>query len=72
MFLEDLSLEHIAAQLGRTYDYKFEFADPSLKELRFTVDVDAPQDLQAVLDRISNTTEGLKFTVSGRVVRVSR
>jgi transmembrane sensor len=72
VFLEDLSLERIAAQLGRAYDYEFEFADPSLKELRFTVDLSAPENLQAVLDRISNTTEGLKFTVSGRIVRVSR
>lgn len=72
LYLEDLSLGRIAEQLSRSYDYEFEFADASLKELHFTVDMAAPDNLQAVLDHISSTTEGLKFSVSGRVVQVSR
>ncbi|MBO9631851.1 MAG: FecR domain-containing protein [Chitinophagaceae bacterium] len=72
LYLEDLSLGRIADQLSRSYDYEFEFTDASLKELHFTVDMAAPDNLQAVLDHISNTTEGLKFTVSGRVVQVSK
>lgn len=72
LYLEDQSLGNIAVMLSRSYDYEFEFEDSSLKDIRFTVDIAAPDNLQAVLDHISSTTEGLKFTVSGRVVRVSR
>lgn len=72
LYLEDLSLGLIASKLSRAYDYEFEFEDASLKELHFTVDMAAPDNLQAVLDHISSTTEGLKFTVSGRVVQVSK
>jgi ferric-dicitrate binding protein FerR (iron transport regulator) len=72
IYLEDLTLQQIAEQLSRSFDYDFEFADASLKELRFTVDMASADSLQAVLDHISSTTEGLKFSVSGRVVRISR
>lgn len=72
LYLEDQSLADIAVMLSRSYDYEFEFEDSSLKDIRFTVDIAAPDNLQAVLDHISSTTEGLRFTVSGRVVRVSR
>lgn len=72
LYLEDQSLGNIAVMLSRSYDYEFEFEDSLLKDIRFTVDIAAPDNLQAVLDHISSTTEGLKFTVSGRVVHVSR
>lgn len=72
LYLEDMSLSRITQQLGRSYDYEFEFADAGLKDIHFTVDMAVPDNLQAVLDHISSTTDGLRFTVSGRVVRVSR
>lgn len=72
LYLEDLRLLEITEQLGRDFDYEFEFADASLKELRFTVDMAAADNLQAVLDHISSTTEGLHFTVNGRLVRIAR
>lgn len=72
LYLEDLTLLQITEQLSRAFDYDFEFADAALKELRFTVDMASADNLQAVLDHISSTTAGLRFTVSGRLVRISR
>ena len=72
LYLEDLTLQEITEQLSRDFDYEFEFADASLKELRFTVDMASADNLQAVLDHISSTTEGLRFTVNGRLVRIAR
>jgi ferric-dicitrate binding protein FerR (iron transport regulator) len=72
LYLEDLTLREITEQLSRDFDYEFEFAEASLKELRFTVDMAAADNLQAVLDHISSTTEGLRFSVNGRLVSISR
>lgn len=72
IYLDNMSFEKIAEMLSRDYDYNLQFEDPSLQKLHFTIDMASPPDLQTVLDQISSTTQGVRFEIAGRTVKISR
>lgn len=72
LYIGNLSLAQVVVMLGRQFDYDIVVADAGLEKLHFTVDMPAPASLQEVLDHICSTTEGIRFSISGRRVTVSR
>ena len=72
LYFDNNTLAEITGYLSRNYDYQFGFDDPTLKELRFTLDMPRPATLQAVLDRLSKSRNDFTFRVKGRTVEVIR
>ena len=72
IYMENASFAKIANRLAREYDYELNFADPALANLHFTVDMQAPEKLQEVLDHITSTTEGVRFEIQGREINISK
>jgi hypothetical protein len=72
LYIGNLSFDKVVVMLARQYDYEIELSDPSLEKLHFTIDMPQPQRLQDVLEHICSTTEGIKFSISGRKVTFSR
>lgn len=72
LFIGNCSFEKIVELLGREFDYDILLADPSLKQYHFTIDLPAPKNLQEVLEHICNTREGIQFSITGRIVIISR
>ncbi|WP_298710580.1 FecR family protein [Chitinophaga sp.] len=67
----DVSLAEITRYLARNYDYDFEFNDTSLENLRFTLDMPRPANLQVALDVIGKGLD-IGFSVQDKTVRVSK
>jgi len=65
------SLGSIMTRLSRWYDVDVEFADESLKSLRFTGDLDRYQDLDEILELIE-LTQKVKFTIKKRSLMVDK
>lgn len=72
IFMKDASLQMIAEQLGRRYDYNLVFDDQDLANLHFRLTLKAPEKLQDVLNYLTSTIDGLSFVTTGREVRFFR
>lgn len=72
LYFEDATLADICRYLERSYDYRFEFEDTSLKSLRFTLDLRRPAHLQEALDLIRISLDKISFNVQERTVRVGK
>jgi ferric-dicitrate binding protein FerR (iron transport regulator) len=68
----DTPLREIAEKLGRWYDVRFEFADSSLEELRFSGAALRAKPIEFMLELLEHT-RSLRFTtLPGRVIRVEQ
>jgi ferric-dicitrate binding protein FerR (iron transport regulator) len=68
----DAPLREIAEKLGRWYDVRFEFADPSLEGLRFSGAALRARPIEFMLELLEHTCS-LRFTaLPGRVIRVEQ
>jgi len=72
LFFDNERLENITENLGRTYDYDFEFRDQSLEDIRLTLDMPKPPSLEEVFKQIQLTGTKLKVNIQGRKVVVMR
>lgn len=55
-FFENESLDNILRKVGRWYDFKIEFSDPSLKKINFTGLASKEFPAKVLLDRISKSS----------------
>jgi ferric-dicitrate binding protein FerR (iron transport regulator) len=72
LYFDNERLENITENLGRTYDYDFEFRDRSLEDIRLTLDMPKPPSLDEVFKQIQLTGTKLKVNIQGRKVVVMR
>ncbi len=72
VYFEEADLATIVRSLGRSFDYDFEFEDPSLEKLSFTLDMRNPTNIRQVLDYLSLTNQKIKFQIKNRTVLISR
>jgi transmembrane sensor len=72
LFFEDATLRDITTYLARNYDYNFEFNDPSLESVKFTLDIRRPAHLQDALDLISKSLSDIHFSVHHKTVQVKK
>lgn len=70
MFFEDAPLEQIMTELQRWYDFEIFYANPSVKEMRFTIDILKYDDISKVLN-LMEKMEKVTFTQNGRTVVLS-
>ncbi|MDR0765777.1 MAG: FecR domain-containing protein [Odoribacteraceae bacterium] len=69
-YFYNTSLREITGKLGRWYDVRFEFADPSLEALRFSGAALRAKPIEFILELLERTRP-LQFTVlQGRIIRV--
>ncbi|MDR1274271.1 MAG: DUF4974 domain-containing protein [Odoribacteraceae bacterium] len=68
----DTPMREIAEKLGRWYDVRFEFADPSLEELRFSGAALRAKPIEFILELLEHTRSLQFTTLPGRVVRVEQ
>lgn len=61
------SLEEIMIKLARWYDVEFFFANPSLEEIHFTLDIRRYDTITAILSKIEKTGR-VHFSVNGKTV----
>ena len=66
---EDKRLEDILEALARWYDVEVFYANPDVKDMRFSVEIKRYENIEAILRRIAQT-ERVHFGVSGRTVTV--
>lgn len=70
MVFEGERLERIMTELQRWYNFEVFYANPGLKELRFTIDILKYDDLSKVLELLEKT-EKVKIVQKGRAVLLS-
>ncbi|WP_343561530.1 FecR domain-containing protein [Sphingobacterium sp.] len=70
LYFDDVDLFEITERLGRTYDYQFVFDHPSMKNLRFTIDIDQPDDIQTILTYLKTCLDTVDFKINGRTIHV--
>lgn len=70
MFFEDAPLEQIMTELQRWYDFEIFYANPGVKEMRFTIDILKYDDISKVLN-LMEKMEKVTFTQNGRTVVLS-
>lgn len=70
MFFEDAPLEQIMTELQRWYDFEIFYANPNVKEMRFTIDILKYDDISKVLN-LMEKMEKVTFTQNGRTVVLS-
>lgn len=64
-------LEDIFRQLSRWYDFEVVYTQPSLKDTRFYLHTLRYADVRTILDNLQ-TTLGIHFTYSGKIIYVSQ
>lgn len=64
---EDKSLEYIMIELQRWYDFEVFFADPKVKDIRFTMDILKYDDISKVLS-LMQKMDKVTFTRKGRTI----
>jgi ferric-dicitrate binding protein FerR (iron transport regulator) len=70
-YFHDTPLREIAGKLGRWYDVRFEFADPSLEALCFSGAASRARPIEFTLELLERTCS-VRFSTRGRVVRVEQ
>lgn len=63
------TLENIMQALSRWYGVTFVYADSSVKDLRFSIDVQRYEDLATIL-RMLELTQKVKFEINGTEIRI--
>jgi ferric-dicitrate binding protein FerR (iron transport regulator) len=71
-YFHDTPLREITAMLGRWYDVTFDFADPSLEELRFSGAASRAREIDFILDLLSRAGSPRFIASRERVIRVER
>ncbi|UAY55398.1 FecR family protein [Arachidicoccus terrestris] len=72
LFFDDASLTDIVRILGRVYDYDFKFSDPSLKDIRLTLDMRKPASIREVLQLIRKTGTDIDFKINDKEVIINK
>lgn len=67
MVFEDTPLEQIMTELQRWYDFEIFYANPGVKEMRFTMDILKYDDISKVLN-LMEKMQKVTFTQKGRTV----
>ncbi|MDR2130432.1 MAG: DUF4974 domain-containing protein [Odoribacteraceae bacterium] len=65
------SLEEIFRLLNKWYDFEVTYADPTLKDIRFYLNMKRYDNVQEVLDNLCSTG-GISFSRMGNTIHVSR
>ena len=68
---ENMRLEDIVCKLNRWYDCNVEYADDTLRDLRFSGAAEKDRPASYLLEMIETVTD-VKFDVSGKKIRISR
>lgn len=68
---DDERLEDIMTRLGRWYNINVEFSNPSLRDIRFTGNIDRYGDIGALLEKIEKLNV-VRFAVSGTHITVEK
>lgn len=68
---ENMRLEDIMCKLNRWYDCTVEYADNSLRDLRFSGAAEKDRSANYLLEMIATVTD-VEFDVSGKRIRISR
>lgn len=67
MVFEDASLEQIMTELQRWYDFEVFYANPGVREMRFTIDILKYDDISKILN-LMEKMQKVTFTQKGRTV----
>ena len=67
---ENMRLEDIMCKLNRWYDCTVEYADDSLRDLRFSGAAEKDRSANYLLEMIATVTD-VEFDVSGKRIRIS-
>lgn len=72
IYFVNLPFDRIAERLEREYDCNFQFKNPTLADLHFTIDIPRPNTIETILELLQESTPKLKFTVENKTVIVSQ
>lgn len=71
MVFENITLESLMKQVGRLYDYDYEFNDLQLKQLHFNGRMEKTATVRELLDNIQKTTN-VKFNLKDRRIIIEK
>lgn len=72
LYFDDASLQEITTTLGRVYNYDIDFKQDILKNIRLTLDMRKPADIKGVINQINKTGSDVKFTITGRNIKIEK
>ena len=70
-YFDDEPLEQVLTMIGRWYDIDFSFKAEGLKEIAVTGKLKRFENLSVILNMLEKTT-GVRFTLTGRMVTISK
>ncbi len=68
-YFEDVDLERILDDMARWYNVNIFYMNPTLKKMKFSVEIKRYEDINEILRRIEQTKR-VKFEVKGRTINV--